>query len=88
MMETTISGFRNSFYIPSIQKLAFHLLHVRILGTTHCGEMRRTAFKERELFQYVICCQDYSERVVESFFNEIQSAYYGGNISVCCIGIY
>ena len=32
MMETKISGFHTSFYIPAIQKLVFHLPHVRILG--------------------------------------------------------
>ena len=45
MMETKISDFRTSFYIPAIQKSASHLPHVRILGINHCGEMRRTAFK-------------------------------------------
>ena len=39
MMETTISDFRTSFYIPAIQKLAFRLPHVRILGTNNCGEL-------------------------------------------------
>ena len=39
MMETTIYDFHTSFYIPAIQKLAFRLPHVRILGTNHCGEM-------------------------------------------------
>ena len=79
MMETTISDFRTSFYIPDIQKLAFHLPHVRILGTNHCGEMQRTAFKRRKLFQDVLCCRDYAERSVASFSNQIQSEYYGGN---------
>ena len=37
MMETTISDFHTSFYIPAIQKLAFHMTHVHILGTNHCG---------------------------------------------------
>ena len=55
---------------------------MRILGTNHCGELRRTAFKRRELFQDVLCRRDYAERVVESFANKIQSEYYGGNISV------
>ena len=73
MMETTISDFRTSFYIPAIQKLAFFLPHVLILGTNHCGEMRRTDFKRRELFQYVICCREYDERVVAIFANQIQS---------------
>ena len=87
MMETTISDFHNSLYIPAIQKLAFHLPHVRILGTNHCGEMRRTAFKRRELFQYVICLQDYAERVFANFANKIQSEYYSGNRSVSIEGI-
>ena len=87
MMETTISDFHTSFYIPAIQKFAFRLPHVRILGTNHCGEMRRTVFKRRELFQDVIYRRDYSERVVASFANKIQPEYYGGNISMSIEGI-
>ena len=63
MMETTISKFHTSFYIPAIQKLAFHLPHVRILGTNHCRAMRRTSLKRRELFQDELFCCDYDERV-------------------------
>ena len=73
MMETTISGFHTSFYIPAIHKLAFHLPHVRILGTNHCDELRRIAFKRQELFQDVLYRHDYAERVVASFTNQIQS---------------
>ena len=72
MMETRISDFHTSFYIPAIQKLSFHLPHVRILGTNHCVEMRRTAFRRRELFQYVLCCCDYAERLVAIFANQIK----------------
>ena len=39
MTETTIYDFHASFSIPAIQKLAFHLPHVRILCTNYCGEM-------------------------------------------------
>ena len=87
MMETTISDFSTSLYIPAIPKLAFHLPHVRILGTNHCGELRRTAFKRRELFQDVLCRRDYADRVVASFANQIQSEYYGGNRSLSIEGI-
>ena len=73
MTETTILYFHTSLYIPAIQKLAFHLPHVRILGTNNCGEIRRTAFKRRELFQDVLRYRDYNERVVASFDNQIQS---------------
>ena len=87
MMETTISDFHTCFYIPAIHKLAFYLPHVRILGKNNCGELRRTAFKRRELFQDVLCRRDYSERVVASFSNQIQYEYYGGNISMSIEGI-
>ena len=48
IMETMISNFRTSFYVSDIQKLAFHLTHVQILGTHHCGDSHRTAFKRRK----------------------------------------
>ena len=86
-METTISDFHTIFYIPAIPKLAFHLQHVRILGTNNCGELQRTAFKQCELFQDVMCRRDYADRVVASFSNQIQSEYYSGNISVSIEGI-
>ena len=59
MMETTMYDFHISFYIPVIKKLTFLLRHVFILGTNHCGKMRHTAFKQRELFQDVLCSRDY-----------------------------
>ena len=73
VMETTISDFHISFYIPDIQNLAFHLPHVCILGTNNCGEMRRTSFKRHELFQDVLCSSDYAEREFSIFANQIQS---------------
>ena len=72
MMETTISDFRTSLYIPVIQKLAFNLPHVCILGTNNCGEIQCTAFKICGLFQYVLCRRDYAERVISRFSNQIQ----------------
>ena len=87
MMEETISGFHTSFYIPDIQKLAFHLPHVHLLGTNNCGAMRLTAFKQRELFQDVLCHRDYAEREVASFDHKIKSQFYGGNKSVSIEGI-
>ena len=77
MMDTTTSNFHTSFYIPAIQKLAFHITHVQILGTNHYGDSLQTEFKHRESFQCVLCCSDYSDRVVASFVNQIQPEYYG-----------
>ena len=64
MMETKISDFHTSLYIPAIQKLDFCLPHVLILGTNYCGEMQRTAFKRHELFQDALYRRDYDERIV------------------------
>ena len=73
MMETTISNFHTTFYIPSIQKLAIHITHVQIIGTNHCGDSCQTAFKRHESFQDVLCRREYSERIVVSSSHLIQS---------------
>ena len=52
--------------------LAFHLPHLRILGTNYCGELRHTALKLRELFQDVLCRRDYTERLVAIFDHQIK----------------
>ena len=44
-------------------------------------------FKLRESIQYVLCCRDYAERVVDSFDHQIQLEYYGGNRYVSIEGI-
>ena len=75
MMDTKISGFNTCFYIPAIKKLAFHIPHVRILGTNYCDEILCIAFKRRELFQDVLCRRDYAESVVASIADQIQSEY-------------
>ena len=87
MMETAISNFHTNFYIPEIQKLEFHIPHVQIMGTNHCGDSRRTTFKPRESFQDVLCCRDYANGLVASFSHQIQSEYYGGNRFVSIEGI-
>ena len=73
IMETKISEFHTRYYIKAIQKFSFHLPHVPILGTNHCGEMRLTSFKQREFFQDVLCHRDYAERLFSSFSHKIQS---------------
>ena len=81
-METKISDFHTIFYILAIQKLDFHLPHLRILGTNHCGAMQRTSFKRRGLFQDVLYRRDYADRVVATFAHQIKPEYYGRNRSV------
>ena len=74
-------------YIPAIQKLAFHLSHVRILGTHHCGKELREAFKRQGNLHDVLCYSGYEEQVVSIFSHKIKSEYYDGNRSVYIDGI-
>ena len=87
MMETSITDFHTNFYIPLIQKLAFHLPHVQIIGTNNCGKTHCEAFKRRRAKKEMFCCRDYADRVIASFAHQIQSEYYGGNRSVSIEGI-
>ena len=66
-MEICIADFHTSFYIPSIQNLAFHFPHVCILRTNHCGNTRREALKSCSTNQDMLCRRDYYERVVAIF---------------------
>ena len=86
-MDTTISNFHTSFFIPEIYKLAFKIPHVQILSMNHCGDSHRTAFKCHESFQNVLYHSDYAERLVVSFPHQIQFDYYGENRSVSIEGI-
>ena len=56
IMERTISDFHTSFYILSMQKLAFQLPHVRILGKNYCGKCDTRPSKDENYFKmyYVV----------------------------------
>ena len=82
MMDSSIIYFCQYFYIPTIQKLSFHLPHVRMIGTHQCIKKHRETSKRRSDFQDVLCRFDYAERVVSIFAHQIKYEYYGGNIYV------
>ena len=67
MMDKYIADFCTSFYITEIQNIAFHLPHIRIIGTNHCGNTHHEALKYHITKQDVLCCCDYTERVVAIF---------------------
>ena len=56
-----------------MQKLTFHLPHVQIIGTHHCGNTLREEFKRCESYQNVLCCRDYAEHAVDSLAHQIKS---------------
>ena len=44
--EGDIDGFHDIVYIPTIEKLSFHISHVRIIGSMECRKTRNEYFHE------------------------------------------
>ena len=44
LRKEVIDVFHEKYYIPIIEKLLFHLAHVRILGAMECGNFRNDCF--------------------------------------------
>ena len=86
-MKPQYQNFIKKYYTVATQKLAFHLLHVSILGMNHCGKARREAFKGRRNQHDVLCRSYYAEQMVFNFAHQIQSEYYSGNWSISIEGI-
>ena len=72
-MESSIVEIHQYFYIPDINKLAFHLPHVRIIETRHCGNTRQEAFKSHSAFQGVLINSDYADCLVPIFSHKTKS---------------
>ena len=70
--ETSVTEFNEKFYIAAIQKLAFNLPHVNILGNYHCRKECHDVFIPWVSLNDVLCCHDCAERVVSSFYHKIQ----------------
>ena len=62
--------------MPVVQKISFHLPHIRIIVTCHYGNTRLEAFKSRAAYQDVFWRQYYTEFVVTVFSHQTQSEYY------------
>ena len=43
LLGEKISSFHQNYYMPAIEKLAYHLAHVRMLGSNHVGLTRKQA---------------------------------------------
>ena len=55
LIYTWIKEFCKKLYIPAIQKLAFYLPHVRILGTHYCVKEHYDVSKRRGELHGVLC---------------------------------
>ena len=77
--EEVTDFFYEMFYITTIEKLSFHLAHVRILGSTECGNTRNDCFRANTSKNNIKFKKDYAEKSSEATGIEIQSQHWGGN---------
>ena len=78
-----IGVFHRDYYLPALQKLAYHSHHVRMLGKDCCGQARLAAHKRKPS---VRTRRDYAERLAAAFTLEIQSDHFGNGRSLSMEG--
>ena len=83
LMECAIGTFHTEYYLPSLEKLAYHRPHVKILGKGYCGAARLAAFKRKPS---VRTRRDYAERLAASFNLEAQAEHFGNGRSLSMEG--
>ena len=60
--KEVIDIFHEFFYIPTIEKLSFHLSHVSILGSMEYGKTRNDCFRANASKKYIKFKNDYVEK--------------------------
>jgi hypothetical protein len=83
LLERPIGVFHRDYYLPSLEKLAYHRPHCRILSKDHCGNARLAAFKRRPS---VRTRRDYAERLAAAFNLEAQHEHFGNGRSLSMEG--
>jgi hypothetical protein len=73
-----------NYYLPALEKYAYHIHHVQILSQDFCGKDRFDAFKKRP--GDVNTRRDYAERLSAKFNLEIQSDHFGNGRSLSMEG--
>ena len=85
--EEVIVVFNGFFYIPKIEKLSFHLAHVRILGSMEYRKTINDCFHDNALKNKIKSKKYYAEKISETTGIEIQSQHWGGNRQFSMEGI-
>jgi len=83
MQHVPIGIFHRDYYLPALEKLAYHKPHVRILGKDCCGAERLAAHKRAPS---VRTRRDYAERLAAAFNLEAQHEHFGNGRSLSMEG--
>ena len=61
-IEETIYKFIKYYYIPEIEKIAFHLAHIQIIGKDKCGVTIKDAMKSHHPQKEIRVRKQYTEK--------------------------
>ena len=79
-----IGDFHRNFYLPALEKLAYHVPYIRILSNAYCGALRDHAFQQSP--GSAKTKRDYAERLLAAFNLEIQAEHFGNGRSLSMEG--
>ena len=71
-----LMSFLKYIYIPTTEKLSFHIAHVRILGSIKSGKTRNDFFHNTASKNNINLKKDYAEKFSKKTGIEIQSQYW------------
>ena len=75
--------FMDNFYIPTLEKYAYHRHHYILLSKNICGLDRKKSLKPGD----IETTRDYAERLSFELNNEIMSQHFGNSISLSMEGV-
>jgi hypothetical protein len=81
LLKRTIGDFMNEYYLPALEEYAYHLSHVKILGTRVCGKMRDEWFCKLGR-RSIRTIRDFAEALKMEFIKELQKEHFGGCVSL------
>jgi hypothetical protein len=86
LLTRPIGEFIVQYYLPGLEKLAYHLPHVKILSKRvgQCAAMRYETFKKEP--GWFMVRRDYAERLLAEFDLEVQSTHFGNHRSLSMEG--
>ena len=82
LMNQPFSVFIYDFYLPTLEKYAYHRPHYILLGKNESGALRKGALKPGD-FETT---RDYAERLSFKLDNEIMSLNFGNFVSLSMEG--
>ena len=75
--------FFAKFYILMLNKYAYHLPHVILLGKNECVKIRSDSLQYGD----IETIRDYAERLSFEFDKEIMSSHFGNSLSLSMEGV-